>query len=87
MTRPSGAAYHETHRPCPGSPRWGATTPPEPLDPADRSHRRRPGLLLEWRQSDIGTWEGRVVYAGELRAGVWAAVEEWVPAILIEPLG
>ena len=56
------------------------------LDPADRSHLRRPGLLLEWRQTTTeGRWEGRVVYAAELRAGVWAAVEEWVPASLVVP--
>lgn len=54
------------------------------LDPADRSHRRRRGLLLEWRWTDTGAWEGRVVYASELRAGLWAAVEEWVPAVLVE---
>ncbi len=39
----------------------------------------RPGLLLEWRRGDRG-WEGRVVYAAELRRGRWAAVEEWLPA-------
>ena len=55
------------------------------LDPADRSHHRRPGLLLEWRQMSSGGWEGRVVYAAELRAGVWAAVEEWVPGSLVRP--
>ena len=57
------------------------------LDPADRSHRRRPGLLLEWRRTASGGWEGRVTYAAELRAGLWAAVEEWVPAVLIRPPG
>lgn len=54
------------------------------LDPADRSHCRRPGLLLEWRRTASGDWEGRVVYAAELHAGLWAAVEEWVPAVLVE---
>jgi hypothetical protein len=53
------------------------------LDPADRSHRRRPGILLEWRRTDAGTWEGRVAYVAELRPGLWAAVEEWIPASLV----
>jgi hypothetical protein len=55
------------------------------LDPADRSHHRRPGLLLEWRKMGSGGWEGRLVYAAELRAGVWAAVHEWLPATLVVP--
>lgn len=40
----------------------------------------RPGLLLEWRRLEDGAWEGRVVYAAELRPGRWATVEEWLPA-------
>ena len=48
-------------------------------DAADRAGVKRPGLLLEWRQGDTG-WEGRVVYAVQLRAHGWASVEEWVPA-------
>jgi len=56
------------------------------LDPADRRGVKRAGLLLEWRRSgDDGTWEGRVVYAAELRVGRMALVEEWVPAGLLEP--
>jgi len=47
---------------------------------------RRPGLLLEWRQSSGGhRWQGRVVYAAQLRAGEWALVEEWVDATLLAP--
>ena len=42
----------------------------------------RPGLLLEWRRGLHG-WEGRVAYAAELRAGRWAAVEEWLPAEVV----
>lgn len=56
------------------------------LDAADRRGVKRAGLLLEWRRSDLdGTWEGRVVYAAELRAGRVALVEEWLPAALLEP--
>lgn len=66
--------------------------PPEPAGcparhcwvtvPVDGS-RPRPGLLLEWRKVELGRWEGRVVYAAELRPGRWATVEEWVPAELL----
>ena len=53
-------------------------------DAADRAGVKRPGLLLEWRQGRTG-WEGRVVYAVQLRADGWASVEECVPAgLLIE---
>lgn len=44
--------------------------------------QRRPGLLLEWRHGQ--GWEGRVVYAAELRPGRWATVEEWLPAELLD---
>lgn len=54
-------------------------------DPVDRAGARRPGLLLEWRPADTG-WEGRVVYAAQLRTGAWAAVEEWLPAAVLTPL-
>jgi hypothetical protein len=40
----------------------------------------RPGLLLEWRKGELERWEGRVVYAAELRPGRWATVEEWLAA-------
>ncbi len=43
----------------------------------------RAGLLLEWRRDADGRWEGRVVYAAELRPGRWATVEEWLPADLL----
>ena len=43
----------------------------------------RPGLLLEWRKTGAGGWEGRVVYAAELRPGQWATVEEWLAAELL----
>jgi hypothetical protein len=45
---------------------------------------KRPGLLVEWRNGATG-WEGRVVYAAQLRAGAWLLVEEWVPADLLTP--
>jgi hypothetical protein len=47
--------------------------------PVDGS-QPRPGL--EWRRSGH-LWEGRVVYAAQLRPGRWATVEEWVPAELL----
>src|SRR3712207_1850756 len=56
------------------------------LDPFDVSAVRRPGLLVEWRQSEAGGWEGRVVYVAELRVGGWAAIEEWLPAALLVSL-
>ena len=43
----------------------------------------RPGLLLEWRKDAIGRWEGRVVYAAQLRPGEWITVEEWLAADLL----
>ncbi len=46
----------------------------------------RPGLLLEWRKDEDGRWEGRVVYAAELRPGRWATVEEWVGQGLLDRL-
>jgi hypothetical protein len=49
--------------------------------PVDGS-QPRPGLLLEWRRAGH-LWEGRVVYAAQLRPGRWASVEEWVPAELL----
>ena len=55
------------------------------LDPADGRHVRRPGLLVEWRQGGPGGWEGRVVYAAQLRPGEWMTLEEWVPATLVRP--
>ena len=40
---------------------------------------------MEWRRTERGRWEGRVVYVAELRPGAWATVEEWVPAELLAP--
>jgi hypothetical protein len=60
---------------CPARHCWVA-------DPADRSGVKRPGLLLEWRQT-AGVWEGRVVYAASVRERRWAAVEEWIASELL----
>jgi hypothetical protein len=57
------------------------------LDPADGAHVRRPGLLVQWRRTPLGAWEGRVLYLAALRAGDWAVVEEWVPAPLVSAAG
>ena len=54
-------------------------------DAVDRHGVKRPGLLAEWRQGRDG-WEGRVVYAAQLRPGEWQLVEEWLPADLLTQL-
>lgn len=64
--------------PCPARHCWVA-------DATDRLGVKRPGLLVEWRQGSAG-WEGRVVYAVQLRPGSWQTVEEWLPASLLTPL-
>lgn len=63
---------------CPARHCWVA-------DAADGHGTKRPGLLVEWRQGDVG-WQGRVVYALSLRPGEWQLVEEWLPAALLTPL-
>jgi hypothetical protein len=54
-------------------------------DAADARGTKRPGLLVEWRRSSDGRWQGRVVYAAALRPGEWALVEEWLPADVLAP--
>ena len=63
---------------CPARHCWVA-------DAADGQRVKRPGLLLEWRQSGT-SWEGRVVYAANLRPREWCLVEEWLPASLLSPM-
>ncbi|MFA6299242.1 MAG: hypothetical protein WC642_08750 [Nocardioides sp.] len=63
---------------CPARHCWVA-------DAVDRYGVKRPGLLAEWRQGPDG-WEGRVVYAAQLRPGEWQLVEEWLPAGLLTQL-
>ena len=63
---------------CPARHCWVA-------DAADQAGVKRPGLLLEWRQTTSGAWEGRVAYAAALRAETWALVEEWVPGDRLSP--
>lgn len=65
-------AVHDT---CPARHCWVS-------DAADNGGVKRPGLLVEWRQAR-GGWEGRVVYAAELRPGRWALVEEWIPGSML----
>jgi hypothetical protein len=62
---------------CPARHCWVAGS-------VDDAGVKRPGLLVEWRSAGSG-WEGRVVYAAQLRAGTWLLVEEWVPAALLSP--
>ena len=54
----------------------------------DEAGEKRPGLLLEWRQSPSG-WEGLVVYAARLRVtparSRWGLVQEWLPGDLLTP--
>lgn len=86
MTRRDGPTMAERLRrssgpvdaPCPMRHVWVA-------DPADRSGVKRPGLLVEWRRTDAGGWQGRVLYGAELRAGAWAVVEEWIAEALLSP--
>jgi hypothetical protein len=66
-----------THDECPARHCWVAGG-------VDDAGVKRPGLLVEWRACDTG-WEGRVVYVALLRAGIWALVEEWLPATLLTP--
>jgi len=67
--------------PCPARHCWVSGA-------VDAEGVKRPGLLLEWRQSG-GRWEGRVTYAARLRPleanGGWLVVEEWLPAELLTP--
>lgn len=77
--RVRGGAPRETSLPaCPTRHCWVSGA-------VDDHGVKRPGLLVEWRQ--VGTsWEGRVVYAANLRPGEWCLVEEWLPAPLLSPL-
>lgn len=76
MTRPEARpAGPRPADPCPARHCWVN-------EPADGG-AARPGLLLEWRKDRTGRWEGRVMYAAELRPGAWATVEEWLPAALL----
>jgi hypothetical protein len=63
---------------CPARHCWVA-------DPADGSAQKRPGLLVEWRPANGTGWQGRVLYAAELRLGRWMTVEEWVDETLLSP--
>jgi len=63
---------------CPARHCWVAGS-------ADDAGVKRPGLLVEWRRTDAGQWEGRVIYAAKLRPGEWAVVEEWLSAALLTP--
>jgi hypothetical protein len=73
--QPAPAAPARSVDACPARHCWVA-------DAVDRYGVKRPGLLAEWRQGPDG-WEGRVVYAAQLRPGEWQLVEEWLPADLL----
>jgi hypothetical protein len=72
--RPTSASDDD----CPARHCWA-------IEPADGSGIRRPGLLLEWRQTGDRLWLGRVIYAAQVRAGEWATLEHWMPAAHMEP--
>ena len=72
--RSSGPTYDA----CPARHCWVA-------DAVDGFGVKRPGLLLEWRRAG-DAWEGRVVYAAQLRPGRWVMVEEWTAEALLTPL-
>ena len=74
VTSPAPPSSHD----CPARHCWVS-------EAVDGLGVKRPGLLIEWRQSPSG-WEGRVVYAASLRASDWALVEEWIPASRLVPL-
>ena len=63
---------------CPARHCWVA-------EPVDGTAEKRPGLLVEWRQTRSGRWQGRVVYLARLRPGLWSLVEEWVDDVLLTP--
>jgi len=75
---PASAAAPPSYDSCPARHCWVA-------DAVDDFGVKRPGLLLEWRRAGE-LWEGRVVYAVQLRAGRWAMVEEWVAESQLTPL-
>ena len=77
-TAPCAAGVGTTTEVCPARHCWIA-------DAVDGDGVKRPGLLVEWRQAEVG-WEGRVVYAARLRPATWGLVEEWLPAALLTPL-
>jgi len=76
--RPGGAATAPEAPSCPARHCWVS-------DAVDGEGVKRPGLLVEWRHDEL-RWEGRVIYAAQLRPGVWVTVEEWLPAALLTPL-
>ena len=48
---------------------------------------RWPGLLVEWRRAEDGSWEARVVYATPEAAGLGNRVlERWLPARCLLPV-
>ena len=86
-----GLPLHARTRP--GNPAQAAAEQPVGAPPCPVKHcwvkapidggASRPGLLLEWRRTPEGRWEGRVAYAAELRPGRWATVEEWLGSELL----
>ena len=51
---------------------------------------RWPGLLVEWRRGEGGSWEARVVYTTPERDGDGDGVrliERWLPGAALQPAG
>jgi hypothetical protein len=66
------------------------TPPAVPVAPSSLKHcwvsdryGRLPALLLEWRRTESG-FQGRVVRPVYEDEG-WIVVEEWLPAVFLEP--
>lgn len=78
MTERVAQSKQPPNAPCPARHCWVA-------DAVDGSGQKRPGLLIEWREPSPGIWEGRIIYAAQVRNNEWGTVEEWVAAALLAP--
>ena len=62
-----------------------APTPPPPTLKhcwVTDEHGRQPALLLQWRRTESGGFQGRVVRP--VYEDGWIVVEEWLPAEVLE---
>lgn len=85
--RGAGIPLHQRHNPS--QRRSGAARDLSPrhcwVDLGADGGQRTPGLVLDWRRSAAGAWEGRTVYTRPGRVGEWALIEEWLPGELLRP--
>jgi hypothetical protein len=63
-----------------------ASSPPDTLKHCwvNDQHGRLPALLLQWRRTVDG-YQGRVVHPVQEADGSWIVVDEWLPAVQLEP--